>query len=229
MSKAKQYNWVCPLCESTKRAPSKPRMNDTRRYCLACSESEGVLVERTCPVLDAKRERKAEAERARAAKKAARKKAQRETERAARKAAEKQQAKERADREARHAAIQAEQEREEQRRLREIESLDPESDPLADPNVAAFVAALEPWRKGTRWRIGQHHGAVVVPSVWEIPARSKLRRVRRLCCAIAKHPPGRRHGVRVTTIEPFLVKMTPTAFCDWAVAVLDELGELPNN
>lgn len=229
MSKPKQHNWVCPECGSTKRAPSKPRANDVRRYCLPCSEATGYLVQRTCPVLDARREHKAEVKRARAAKKAARNKAQREAERAARVAAEEQQAKKRAEREARQAAHQAEQEKEEERRLREIEALDPESDPLADPNVAAFVAALEPWRKGTRWRIGQHHGAVVVPSVWEIPARSKHLRVRRLCAAVAMYPPSSRHGVRVTIEEPFLVKMTPTAFCDWAVGVLAYLGDLPDD
>jgi hypothetical protein len=48
--------WLCPSCNVGKLAPSKPRKNDTRRYCLPCSEKTGRLVERACPALDKKRE-----------------------------------------------------------------------------------------------------------------------------------------------------------------------------
>lgn len=46
--------WTCPNCSSTKLAPSKPRRDDVRRYCLACSEKTGRLVQRVCPVLQKK-------------------------------------------------------------------------------------------------------------------------------------------------------------------------------
>jgi hypothetical protein len=48
--------WQCPLCGSGKLAPSRPRKIDVRRYCLACSEKTGELVERRCPTLDRRRE-----------------------------------------------------------------------------------------------------------------------------------------------------------------------------
>ena len=48
-------NWICPTCGSTARAPGRPRRNDVRRFCLACSKRTGFLVERTCPTLEAKR------------------------------------------------------------------------------------------------------------------------------------------------------------------------------
>lgn len=47
--------WICPLCSAGKLAPSKPRKDDVRRFCLPCSEKTGRLVERTCPALDAQR------------------------------------------------------------------------------------------------------------------------------------------------------------------------------
>jgi len=55
MAKTKMKRWVCPLCGSGKLAPSRPRKDDTRRFCLPCSEKTGRLVERTCPALDKER------------------------------------------------------------------------------------------------------------------------------------------------------------------------------
>lgn len=48
--------WICPRCEGVKIAPQRPRRDDSRRYCLPCSDTTGRLVERTCPVLDKARE-----------------------------------------------------------------------------------------------------------------------------------------------------------------------------
>lgn len=72
--------WVCPSCGSGVLAPSAPRRDDIRRYCLDCSKRTGRLVERSCPALDRERERKAETAKARRTTAAAK-------ERAARKAA----------------------------------------------------------------------------------------------------------------------------------------------
>lgn len=47
--------WKCPQCNSGVIAPTRPRMNDVRRYCLPCSAKTGVLVQRTAPALDKKR------------------------------------------------------------------------------------------------------------------------------------------------------------------------------
>jgi hypothetical protein len=47
--------WTCPQCDSGKLAPSRPRRDDTRRYCLPCSEKTGRLVERTCAALERQR------------------------------------------------------------------------------------------------------------------------------------------------------------------------------
>lgn len=52
--------WVCPTCGSGALAPSKPRRDDVRRYCLDCSKQTGRLVERTCPALDKDRAARAE-------------------------------------------------------------------------------------------------------------------------------------------------------------------------
>jgi len=56
--------WVCTRCGSGKLAPSRPRADDVRRYCLSCSEATGRLVRRSAPSLEARRERKAVARRA---------------------------------------------------------------------------------------------------------------------------------------------------------------------
>jgi hypothetical protein len=47
--------WVCPLCGAGKLAPSRPRADDVRRYCLPCSGKTGRLVNCTCPAADAVR------------------------------------------------------------------------------------------------------------------------------------------------------------------------------
>lgn len=59
-SKPKQYRWVCPLCSSGKLAPSRPRKDDVRRFCLPCSERTGRLVERLSPALERARRERAE-------------------------------------------------------------------------------------------------------------------------------------------------------------------------
>lgn len=51
----KQVRWKCPLCNSGLLAPSRPRKNDVRRYCLSCSGDTGKLVERVAPSLDKQR------------------------------------------------------------------------------------------------------------------------------------------------------------------------------
>lgn len=52
----KQARWKCPQCGAGILAPTKPRMDDVRRYCLPCSGKTGRLVERIAPALEAKRE-----------------------------------------------------------------------------------------------------------------------------------------------------------------------------
>jgi hypothetical protein len=63
MTAAKQYRWACPRCGSGVNAPSRLRRDDTRRYCLYCSEKTGRLVERECLVRKRK-QAKAKAKRA---------------------------------------------------------------------------------------------------------------------------------------------------------------------
>lgn len=66
----KQVRWSCPLCSSGVLAPSRPRKVDVRRWCLACSEKTGKLIERVPISLAAKRkERKRKQARKYAAKK----------------------------------------------------------------------------------------------------------------------------------------------------------------
>lgn len=52
----KQMRWKCPQCDSGVLAPSRPRRDDVRRYCLTCSAKTGKLVERSAPALEKKRE-----------------------------------------------------------------------------------------------------------------------------------------------------------------------------
>jgi len=59
---AKRKRWVCPKCDDGLLAPSKPRMDDVRRYCLPCSEATGRLVQRTCLSKDRERQVKQERE-----------------------------------------------------------------------------------------------------------------------------------------------------------------------
>lgn len=49
--------WRCPKCDDGIRAPERLRKIDVRRFCLKCSASTGLLVERTIPSRDAERAR----------------------------------------------------------------------------------------------------------------------------------------------------------------------------
>ena len=51
----KQVRWKCAICDNGLLAPSKPRKNDVRRYCLPCSSESGKLVERVAPTLEKQR------------------------------------------------------------------------------------------------------------------------------------------------------------------------------
>lgn len=55
---AKQVRWKCPNCDDGLLAPSRPRRNDVRRYCLPCSAKSGRLVDRLAPALDKQREKR---------------------------------------------------------------------------------------------------------------------------------------------------------------------------
>jgi hypothetical protein len=55
----KQVRWKCAKCDSGVLAPSKPRKDDIRRYCLPCSEEAGRLQMRVAPALEKQRERSA--------------------------------------------------------------------------------------------------------------------------------------------------------------------------
>lgn len=78
MAKPKLFRWVCPKCGEGTLAPSRPRRDDVRRYCLGCSSETGRLVEREAPAI-----RKATEERARRKREAREKKERREREREA--------------------------------------------------------------------------------------------------------------------------------------------------
>lgn len=60
MARTRTYRWICPLCGAGKLAPSRPRRDDARRFCLPCTDKTGRLVERTCPALTAKRQKAAD-------------------------------------------------------------------------------------------------------------------------------------------------------------------------
>lgn len=70
--------WVCPACAQGCLAPSKPRMDDVRRYCLPCSAKTGRLVRRTCPTLDKQRATRAAQAKEKRAKQRVRKSAARD-------------------------------------------------------------------------------------------------------------------------------------------------------
>ena len=55
---AKQVRWKCEKCNDGLLAPSRPRKNDVRRYCLPCSAKQGTLVERIAPALEKQREKR---------------------------------------------------------------------------------------------------------------------------------------------------------------------------
>lgn len=67
----KQVRWKCERCGDGCLAPSKPRRDDVRRYCLPCSKESGRLVERISPSLEAQRAKKQEQRRAAAKRKRA--------------------------------------------------------------------------------------------------------------------------------------------------------------
>ena len=56
----KQVRWKCANCDHGLLAPTKPRKNDVRRYCLPCSAKTGKLVERISPTLEKQRTIKSE-------------------------------------------------------------------------------------------------------------------------------------------------------------------------
>ena len=62
----KQARWKCPQCGAGILAPTKPRKDDVRRYCLPCSSKNGRLVERIAPALEARREQTVEKRREKA-------------------------------------------------------------------------------------------------------------------------------------------------------------------
>jgi hypothetical protein len=56
-----RVKWHCPLAaHSAVLAPTKPRRDDVRRYCLACSEATGRLVPRIALALEKARAKRAE-------------------------------------------------------------------------------------------------------------------------------------------------------------------------
>jgi|APGre2960657404_1045060.scaffolds.fasta_scaffold76736_2 hypothetical protein len=54
----KQVRWKCEKCDDGLLAPTRPRKNDVRRYCLPCSAKSGKLVDRVAPSLEKKREKR---------------------------------------------------------------------------------------------------------------------------------------------------------------------------
>jgi hypothetical protein len=52
--------WQCPNGCGAVLGPERPRRDDVRRYCLACSKRTGRLVERQSPALERKRAERAE-------------------------------------------------------------------------------------------------------------------------------------------------------------------------
>lgn len=63
-STTKMVRWKCDTCGSGCLAPSRPRMDDARRYCLPCTEATGRLVKRVAPTLERKRAARTEARKA---------------------------------------------------------------------------------------------------------------------------------------------------------------------
>ena len=53
--------WVCPTegaSHTSVLAPSRPRLDDVRRFCLECSKASGKLVRRVPPTLEREREKR---------------------------------------------------------------------------------------------------------------------------------------------------------------------------
>lgn len=80
----KMVRWRCEECGSGCLAPSRPRMDDVRRYCLDCSKQSGRLVRRISPTLEKERAKKAQAQAARRSKKVEAQRQVREQEKARR-------------------------------------------------------------------------------------------------------------------------------------------------
>lgn len=81
-----QRLWSCPnpdCDEPAVRAPSKPRRDDIRRYCLKCSVKTGRLVPRVCLALEKEREEKAAKAKEKASEATERRRIQREKDKAA--------------------------------------------------------------------------------------------------------------------------------------------------
>ncbi len=57
---ATRRRWACPTCDGVKLAPERARKDDTRTYCLPCSEKSGRLVKRVCEVAEARRSKQKE-------------------------------------------------------------------------------------------------------------------------------------------------------------------------
>lgn len=88
----KQVRWKCESCGHGLLAPSKPRRDDVRRYCLPCSAETGRLVERVAPALEKKRAASKETSKAKQAAKRKRATAKARPAKEAEKRAEKRQA-----------------------------------------------------------------------------------------------------------------------------------------
>jgi len=56
--------WVCPICREGRLAPGRARRDDTRTYCLSCSDKSSHLVRRVCEAAERERARAKETERA---------------------------------------------------------------------------------------------------------------------------------------------------------------------
>jgi predicted SprT family Zn-dependent metalloprotease len=68
----RQARWTCLTCGEGGLAPTKPRRDDVRRYCLSCSAKTGRLGEKVAPSLEKKREAQAAKSQERSKKKRAR-------------------------------------------------------------------------------------------------------------------------------------------------------------
>lgn len=55
-----RVRWECPNGCGAVLAPSRPRADDVRRYCLTCSAKSGRLVRRSAPALERKRQARRE-------------------------------------------------------------------------------------------------------------------------------------------------------------------------
>lgn len=90
MSDPTLRRWICPVesCGSVKLAPERARLDDTRTYCLTCSEKTGRLVRRIAPVVEAKRAARAARRESIEAKRADKRRANRTRLEALRKSAE---------------------------------------------------------------------------------------------------------------------------------------------